>query len=123
MFTALKSPDVPTPVSLEPRCSSGKLPGELSAVAANNRIRRIAADSLLPRIQVTPIFDIVTVTGAEIPKLSSLNIPSGNGHPDASTDGRFSIGYKSFVRICYESDHISKKSGNIRHNDRNRYRG
>ena len=68
MFTTLKSPNVPTPVLLEQRCSYGKLLGKLSAVAANKRTRRIAADSLLPRIYVTPIFAIVTVTGSKLPK-------------------------------------------------------
>ena len=53
---------------MEQSCSSGKLPGELSAVAANKRIRRIAADSLLPRIYVTLIFALVVATGSKMPE-------------------------------------------------------
>ncbi|MEA3325583.1 MAG: hypothetical protein U9Q37_10740, partial [Euryarchaeota archaeon] len=80
----------------------------------------IAADSLLPRIYVTPIFVIVTVTEAKMPEpiyLQGMGILTPLLVVDVLRDIRLSFGMVMILTIS------QKKSGNTRHNDHDRYEG
>jgi len=73
---------------------------------------------LLPRIYVTPIFAIVTITGSEMPKptyLQGMGILTPLLMVKILWDIRLSFGMVMILTIS------QKSPGTLRHNDHNRY--